>query len=80
MEWGERESIYLSLHSHHRNDSCIKMGSDESYCNVSFIVRKSTCHNNTVSADHSFLREREEIEPQRNRTEVLLLTSVTPYR
>ena len=24
-EWGERESIYLSLHCHHQNDSCIKM-------------------------------------------------------
>ena len=26
---GKRESIYLSLHCHHQNDSCIKMGSDE---------------------------------------------------
>ena len=26
---GEREIIYLSLHCHHQNDSCIKMGSDE---------------------------------------------------
>ena len=26
--WGEREIIYLSLHCHHQNDSCIKMGSD----------------------------------------------------
>ena len=25
---GEREIIYLSLHCHHQNDSCIKMGSD----------------------------------------------------
>ena len=32
---GERESIYLSLHCHHQNDSCIKMGSDESHFNVS---------------------------------------------
>ena len=29
MEVGEREIIYLSLHCHHRNDSCIKMGSEE---------------------------------------------------
>ena len=28
--WGEREVIYLSLHCHHQNDFCIKMGSDES--------------------------------------------------
>ena len=33
--WREREIIYLSLHSHHQNDSCIKMGSDESHLNVS---------------------------------------------
>ena len=24
--WGEREIIYLSLHCHHQNDSCIKDG------------------------------------------------------
>ena len=30
--WGEREIIYgLSLHCHHQNDSCIKMGSNESH-------------------------------------------------
>ena len=29
---GVREIIYLSLHCHHQNDSCIKMGSDESQC------------------------------------------------
>ena len=33
------EIIYLSLHCHHQNDSCIKMGSDESHFNVSVIVR-----------------------------------------
>ena len=32
---GEREITYLSLHCHHQNDSCIKMGSDESHFNVS---------------------------------------------
>ena len=31
---GGREIIYLSLHCHHQNDSCIKMGSDESHFNV----------------------------------------------
>ena len=35
MEVGEREIIYLSLHCHQHNDSCIKMGSDESHFNVS---------------------------------------------
>ena len=33
-KWGEREIIYLSLHCHHQNDTCIKMGSDESHFNV----------------------------------------------
>ena len=32
---GKREIMYLSLHCHHQNDSCIKMGSDESHFNVS---------------------------------------------
>ena len=35
MEVGKREIIYLSLHCHHQNDSCIKMVSDVSYFNVS---------------------------------------------
>ena len=36
---GWRLIIYLSLHCYHQNDSCIKMGSDESHFNVSLIVR-----------------------------------------
>ena len=35
MEVGEREIIYLSLHCHHQNDFCIKVGSDENRFNVS---------------------------------------------
>ena len=31
---GKMEVTYLSLHCHHQNDSCIKMGSDESHFNV----------------------------------------------
>ena len=27
--------LYLSLHCHHQNDFCIKMGSEESHFNVS---------------------------------------------
>ena len=39
MEVGKEGGyIYLSLHCHHQNDSCIKVGSDESHFNVSFIV------------------------------------------
>ena len=39
--WGKREIKYLSLHRHrhHRNDSCIQMGSNESHFNVSLIAR-----------------------------------------
>ena len=36
---GGAQIIYLSLHCHHQNDSCIKMGSDESHFNVSLTVR-----------------------------------------
>ena len=41
MELGkrEREIIYLSLHSHHQNDSCIKTGREESQFNVLLIAR-----------------------------------------
>ena len=49
--WGEREIIYLSLLCHHQNDSCIKMGSDESRFNVSLIVRDKVtreCPQNTT--------------------------------
>ena len=33
--------IYLSLHRHHQNDPCVKMGSGKSYFNVSLIVTQS---------------------------------------
>ena len=32
---GEGDYIYLSLHCHHQNDFCIKIGSDDSHFNVS---------------------------------------------
>ena len=39
MEVGEeRKYIYLSLHCHHQNDSCIKMGSNDSHFNVLVLV------------------------------------------
>ena len=28
-EMGKMETIHLSLHCHHQNDSCINIGSDE---------------------------------------------------
>ena len=70
--WGKREIIYLSLHCHHQNDSSIKMGSDESHFNVSLIVRDKVtrqCPQTTAFEEKG--------EPKRNRTEVLLLTSIT---
>ena len=66
---GEREIIYLSLHSHHQNDSCVTMGSDESHFNVSLIVRDKVtgqCPQTTIFEEKG--------EPKRIRTEVLLLT------
>ena len=39
MEVGGQGGYNLSIHCHHQNDSCVKMGSDESHFNVSLIVR-----------------------------------------
>ena len=52
--WGKREMIiiYLSLHCHLQNDSCNKMGSDESHFNVS--VGSDGQSHKTVSTDHNF--------------------------
>ena len=62
-----------------QNDSCIKMGSDESHFNVSLIVRdKATVTNKTVSVRRPQFFE-DKGEPKRIRTEIPLLTSLTPY-
>ena len=71
-----REIIYLSPHSHHQNDSCIKMGSEESRFNVS--VGSDGQSHRTVSTNHNLFEEKG--EPKRYRTEVLPLTNITPYR
>ena len=52
------------------------MGSDESHFNVSLIVRDKVTE--TVSKNHNPFEEKG--EPERNRVEALLLTSLTPYR
>ena len=69
--------MYLSLHCHHQNDSCIKMGRDErSHFNVSLIIVRDN-----VVRQYPQTTTFEEIgEPTRIRTEVALLTSLTPYR
>ena len=53
---GKREIIYLSLHCHHQNDSCFKMGSDEGHFDVS--VRSDGQSHKTVTTDHNFCRKR----------------------
>ena len=68
IEEGKREIIYLSLHCHHQNDSCIKVGSDESHFDVSLIVRDKVtrqCPQTTTFEEKG--------EPKRIRTEVPLL-------
>ena len=73
--WEKREIIYLSLHCHHQNDFCIKVGSDESHFNVSLIVRDKVtrqCPQTTTFEVKG--------EPKQIRTEVPLLTSLPPYR
>ena len=74
--WGGGEIIYLSLRCHHQNDSCIKVGSDESHLNVSLIVRDKVtrqCPQTTTFLKRQ--QSRSGIEPK-----VLPLTSLTPYR
>ena len=76
MGGGGREIIYLSLHCHHQNDFCIKTGSDESRFNVS--VGSDGQSHKTMSTNHNLFEEKG--EPKRYRTEVLPLTSLSPYR
>ena len=77
MEEGE-EGDYMpiaTLSPPEKNDSCIKMGSDESHFNVSLIVRDKVtrqCPQTTAFEEKG--------EPTRIRTEVLLLTSLSHYR
>ena len=71
---GRGKNIHLSLHCHHQNDFCIKMGINESHFNVSLIVRDKVtrqCPQTTTFEDKG--------EPKRIQTEVLLLTSLVPY-
>ena len=52
------------------------MGSDERHFNVS--VGRDGQSRKTVSTNHNLFEEKG--EPKRYRTEVLLLTGLTPYR
>ena len=73
---GRREILYLSLHVHHQNDSCIKMGSNESHFNVSLIVRDKA----TRQCPQTTNLFEDKLELSRNRADAFLLTSLTPYR
>ena len=72
---GGRGRLYLSLHCHHQNDFCIKVGSNEGHFNVSFIVRDKVTRQCPQTATFE-----EKGEPKQIRTEVPLLTSLMPYR
>ena len=66
----------LSLHCHHQNDCCIKMGSDKSLFNISLMVRDKV----TRQCPQTTMPFEENGEPKRYLTDVLRLTSLTPYR
>ena len=68
--------MYLSLHCHHQNDFCIKIGSDAGEPFQCFINCDGQSHK-TVSTNHTPFEEKG--EPKRNRAEALLLTSLPPY-
>ena len=63
-----REIIYMSLHCHHQNDSCIKIGSDESYFNVSVgndgQSHKTASTNNNLTTFLNRKESRNGIEPR----------------
>ena len=61
---GKEVRLYLSLHCHHHNDSCIKVGSDDSHFNVSSIVKAKS--QDSVHKPQPFKREdsRSGIEPR----------------
>ena len=72
MEVGE---VYTYLYTVTTRMTCIKMGSDESHFNVSLILRGKVtrpCPQTTTFEEKG--------EPKRYRTEVLPLTSLSPYR
>ena len=48
--------MYLLLHCHRQNDSCIKVGSDDRHFNLSLTVRDKVTR---LSTDHNFWKERE---------------------
>ena len=64
--------IYLSLLCHHQNDSCIKMGSNQSHFTVSLIVRDKVTRQRPQTTTFE-----EKGKPKRIQIEVPLVTSLT---
>ena len=48
---GRGYSLYLTLHCHHQNGSCIKRGSNKSHFNVVFIHKKTVSTNLNLSEE-----------------------------
>ena len=65
-----------SLYCHHQNN-CIKAGSCVSHFNVSFIAGGGGGSQDSVHKPQFF---EEKGEPKRTRTDVCLLTGLSPYR
>ena len=66
--------IYLLLHCHHQNDSCIKMGSNESHFNVLLIVMDKVIR---WCPQTQTFEEKGELKWDRTK---VLLTSLMAYR
>ena len=74
-ESGGRGRVYNYRYTVTTRMTCIKMGSDVSRFNVSLIVRDKVTRPSPQTTTFE-----EKGEPKRYRTEVLPLTSLTPYR
>ena len=72
---GGRGGVYTYRYTVTTGMTCIKMGNDKSHFNVSLIVRDKVTRQCTQTTTFE-----EKGEPKRIRTEVLPLTSLTPYR
>ena len=75
QEVGEEGKLYLMLHCRHQNDSCVKTGGGESHFNFSLVVKDKVTRQRPQTSAFE-----EKGEPKRNRIEVPLFTSLTPYR
>ena len=83
--WEKREIRYLSLHCHHQNDSCMKMGNDESHFNVSLMDRSSIVtvtdsHKTGVHKQQPFWRERRAEAVSNRIPSAYSPKFLTPYR